>query len=123
MRRRRRATISELREAVQCLPRATREAMLDSLDSGPIIAGAYATVDGVCPMLAAHRTSHQRHDRGAARAGNPDRGGELRERIGWSWSRLFRRYDEYELALRRLHEATACESPPRERAGTRARAI
>jgi hypothetical protein len=40
---------------VQSLPRATRVAMLDGLDSGPIIVGAYTSGDGVCPMLAAHR--------------------------------------------------------------------
>ena len=55
MSRRPRATIQELREAVQCLPRATRIAMLEGLDAGPIIAGAYTSGDGICPMLAAHR--------------------------------------------------------------------
>jgi hypothetical protein len=203
MPRRRRATISELRQAVECLPRATRVAMLDALDAGPIIAGAYATADGVCPMLAAHRAggrcsaaffadawdrfafgerrrrsdparqaterelrvlrahlqasllddetdcatlagaanehrrlTAERASRASAaaamqpaagdraptpRPGDPDRTGELRGRAGWAWSRLFRRYDEYELALRRLREAAATGSRPRERirAGTR----
>jgi hypothetical protein len=49
--------IEELRRTIDCLPSATREAMLAGVRSGePIIAGAY--VDGrggVCPMLAAHR--------------------------------------------------------------------
>jgi len=40
---------------VQSLPRATRVAMLEGLDAGPIIAGAYTSADGICPMLAAHR--------------------------------------------------------------------
>jgi hypothetical protein len=193
MRRRRRATISELRQAVECLPRATRVAMLDGLDAGPIIAGAYATADGICPMLAAHRAGgrcnaaffadawdrfayggRRRHSDAARRAserelrvlrahleaslldeelgdamvavtgtehrqrlrepepgagpaaggergrhapppGDRDRSAELRGRAGWAWSRLFRRYDEYELALRRLREAGACEPPPGER--------
>jgi hypothetical protein len=54
MRTRRRA-IDDLRVAVGCLPRATREAMLDGLERNRIIVGAYSTVDGICPMLAAHR--------------------------------------------------------------------
>ena len=42
---------------------------------------------------------------------------ELRGRAGWAWSRLFRRYDEYELALGHLHAAAErddrCRRPPR----------
>src|SRR3954451_16589552 len=46
----------ELRQAVDCLPERTREAMLEGIDSNPIIVGAYTDSDGgVCPMLAAHR--------------------------------------------------------------------
>src|ERR1700753_3818505 len=63
MARRPRATIQELREAVQSLPHATRVAMLKGLDAGPIIAGAYTSDDGICPMLAAHRAG------GAGRVG------------------------------------------------------
>jgi len=36
------------------------------------------------------------------RPGDPDRRRELAERPGWSWTRVVRRYDEYELVLRRL---------------------
>jgi hypothetical protein len=46
----------DLRLAVRCLPRHTREAMLRGIRDNDIIVGAY--VDrrgGVCPMLAAHR--------------------------------------------------------------------
>jgi hypothetical protein len=48
---------SRLRSAVESMPRHSREAMLRGLDSGPIIAGAYADArtGGICPMLAAHR--------------------------------------------------------------------
>jgi hypothetical protein len=48
---------SRLRAAVETMPRHSREAMLRGLDSGPIIAGAYADsrTGGICPMLAAHR--------------------------------------------------------------------
>jgi hypothetical protein len=55
MRTQRRATISELRQAVECLPRRTKIAMLEGISSNDIIVGAYADGRGVCPMLAAHR--------------------------------------------------------------------
>src|ERR1700683_3770122 len=55
MRTRRRATIEDLRLAIDCLPRRTRIAMLDGMAANEIIAGAYTSRDGVCPMLAAHR--------------------------------------------------------------------
>ena len=49
--------VEDLRLAIDCLPLATREAMLAGLLCGrPIIAGAYVDgTGGVCPMLAAHR--------------------------------------------------------------------
>ena len=155
--------------------------MLQGLDAGPIIAGAYTSGDGICPMLAAHRAGgrcsaaffadawdrfvfrdgrghrnaarraserelrilrvhlqasllddeldqatlagalsahrtplgrgeREREDQPAAaergRPGDRDRAGELRGRPGWAWSRLFRRYDDYERALARLHAAS-----------------
>ena len=55
MRRRRAGTIQELRRAIDCLPRATKIAMLDGIRSNEIIVGAYTNGRGVCPMLAAHR--------------------------------------------------------------------
>jgi len=55
MRTRRRTTIEDLRLAIDCLPRTTREAMLDAIASSQIIAGAYTHDGGICPMLAAHR--------------------------------------------------------------------
>ena len=55
MRTRRRATIEDLRRAVDCLPRRTRIAMLQGIAANDIIVGAYSTGDGICPMLAAHR--------------------------------------------------------------------
>ncbi|MHB8659445.1 MAG: hypothetical protein ACYC91_16125 [Solirubrobacteraceae bacterium] len=41
--------------AVDCLPRATRIAMLRGISTSPIIVGAYSDESGICPMLAAHR--------------------------------------------------------------------
>jgi hypothetical protein len=37
------------------------------------------------------------------RPGDRDRTTELRRREGWAWLRVFRRYDDYERALDRLH--------------------
>jgi hypothetical protein len=202
MSRRPRATIQELREAVQSLPHATRVAMLAGLDAGPIIAGAYTSSDGICPMLAAHRAGGRcsaaffadawdrfafRDESGRARRGGarrvndrelrilrvhleaslldeeladatlagalhehrellarrpaPDpepaidrerepqttrgrrprpgdrhRSAELRGRPGWAWSRLFRRYDEYEAALVHLRSAAGTGAPSDRRA-------
>jgi hypothetical protein len=54
--RRQRKRAQDLRRAIDCLPRDTREAMIAGIDSGPIIVGAYTDGSGgVCPMLAAHR--------------------------------------------------------------------
>ena len=52
---RRRTTIGDLRLAIECLPRVTKLAMLAGIERNEIIAGAYASDDGICPMLAAHR--------------------------------------------------------------------
>src|SRR4051794_17265151 len=51
-----RTPIDDLRLAIDCLPVATREAMLTGIQTNEIIVGAYSDRDGgVCPMLAAHR--------------------------------------------------------------------
>jgi hypothetical protein len=202
MRTRRRATIEDLRHAVECLPRHTRVAMLDGIAANEIIVGAYSTDDGICPMLAAHRaggrtsvisfartwdrfafrdsrsgrarratdrellilkshleasllaedapgaglaaarTEHLRlvaqhrgetlaeagstsrqtvrrpepePDRTAPerrRPGDRDRSRELRERPGWAWTRIVRRYDDYERVLRRLEERRVATGQP-----------
>lgn len=51
----RRATIEDLRLAIDCLPRSTRVAMLEGIRSNEIVVGAYSHTGGICPMLAAHR--------------------------------------------------------------------
>ena len=55
--RRRSTAIERLRLAIDCLPVATREAMLEGVRASErVIAGAYVDAEGgVCPMLAAHR--------------------------------------------------------------------
>jgi hypothetical protein len=55
MRTRRRATIQDLRLAIDCLPARTKVAMLEGIRSNEIIVGAYTSGRGICPMLAAHR--------------------------------------------------------------------
>lgn len=55
MRARRQATIENLRQAIDCLPRHTKVAMLEGIRSEQIVVGAYSHDGGICPMLAAHR--------------------------------------------------------------------
>jgi hypothetical protein len=163
----------DLRLAVDCMPRETREAMLDGINSNRIIVGAYTDREGgVCPMLAAHRHGGRTalgsfarawdrytHAHGRPRAatgrelrtltamleaslysddrysemteavtalkaakerqareaetahaasrdtGERDRTPELRKRHGWSWLRVFRRYDAYKAALDEIEAA------------------
>jgi hypothetical protein len=56
--RRSSSTVERLRVAIDCMPVATREAMLAGVRANErIIVGAYVDGEGgVCPMLAAHRT-------------------------------------------------------------------
>jgi hypothetical protein len=55
--RRQNSPVERLRLAIDCMPVATREAMLEAVRASErIIAGAYVDRQGgVCPMLAAHR--------------------------------------------------------------------
>jgi hypothetical protein len=179
MRIRRRATIQDLRLAIECLPRHTRQAMLEGIRTNPIIVGAYTDPRGICPMLAAHRAGGRTNLIAFARAwdrfgfggsrvtgprpatarelliltthleaslleeetpraemaeaiaehrelvarrprhrspvparparperpGDPDRSRELRQRPGWAWTRVVRRYDEYQWALEQVRAA------------------
>ncbi len=55
-RERRSSVIEDLRRSIDCLPLRTRQAMLEGVQSEPIIIGAYVDKEGgVCPMMAAHR--------------------------------------------------------------------
>src|SRR5918998_380678 len=66
---RRRRPARDLRNAIDCLPLQTREAMLEGIDSGRIIVGAYTDRrGGGCPMLAAHRNGGRTSMAGFARA-------------------------------------------------------
>jgi hypothetical protein len=69
MRPTRRSPIDQLRTAIDCLPLATRRAMLDGVRADEIIVGAYADRrGGVCPMLAAHRRGGRTSFLGFAKA-------------------------------------------------------
>jgi hypothetical protein len=105
---RRRATITELRLAIESLPVATRVAMLEGISSNQIIVGAYADRGGVCPMLAAHRAGGRTSaiafakawDRFAYRSGPSRRGQRAR------------RATQRELLVLRSHlEASLLEDP------------
>jgi hypothetical protein len=103
MRTRRQATISDLRQAVECLPRSTRVAMLEGMRSNEIIVGAYSDGGGVCPMLAAHRAGGRTSLISFSRAW---------DRFAFRGSRLpvARRATERELLVLRTHlEASLLE--------------
>jgi hypothetical protein len=116
MRRRQRATISELRQAVECLPKTTRIAMLEGIGANEIIVGAYTDGHGVCPMLAAHRAGGRTSLISFARAW--DRFAFRGARVG-----LARRATERELLVLKTHlEASLLEddAPRAELAGAMA---
>lgn len=50
----------------------------------------------------AGRSTEGAHDGRCRRPGDPDRSEELAHRPGWAWTRLVRRYDDYERVLARL---------------------
>ena len=83
---------------MQCLPRATRVAMLEGLDAGPIIAGAYASGDGICPMLAAHRAGGR-----CSAAFFADAWDRFAFRDGRGRAETPRRASERELRILRVH--------------------
>ncbi len=184
MRSKRRATIQDLRLAVECLPRATRVAMLQGVDEHAIIAGAYTSGDGICPLLAAHRAGARTASAAFARAwdrfvfrdgrigrprpaterqlrvliahlegsllgdgaiapslgsaiaehrrlaadrtrsaprqpnrhrsapGDRNRARELRNTPGWAWTRMVRRYDDYQQTLATLDAEQPTTSAP-----------
>jgi len=173
MRRRRRATIEDLRLAIDCLPRTTRVAMLEGIRGNEIIVGAYSDGNGVCRTnliafarawdrfafggnrverarpatarellilkthleaslleeemprselgraiaehreLVSERRSLPQPPQPRHRPGDPDRSRELRHRAGWAWTRVVRRYDEYEWALEQIRAASLAEPEPR----------
>ena len=49
-----------------------------------------------------HQALAARRRRDAERPGDPDRSRELARTPGWAWTRIFRRYDDYERAMEHL---------------------
>jgi hypothetical protein len=96
MRTRRRANIEDLRQAIDCLPRRTKLAMLDGIAGNEIIVGAYTSRDGICPMLAAHRAGGRTSLISFAKAWD-------RFAFRDSRSRRARRATERELLILRAH--------------------
>ena len=112
MRERRRATIHELRLAIECLPRSTRVAMLDGIESNEIIVGAYSENGGICPMLAAHRAGGRTNFISFAKAWDRFAFRESRGRFGLRAARRYeaRRATARELLVLRTHlEASLLE--------------
>src|SRR5436853_7746018 len=106
MRRRRRATIEDLRLAIDCLPRVTRVAMLEGIRGNEIIAGAYTHDGGICPMLAAHRAGGRTNLIAFARAWD-------RFTLGAARRQSARRATERELLILRTHlEASLLDDVP-----------
>jgi hypothetical protein len=54
--------------------------------------------------IAEHRELQQRAPRPLADTGERNRAPELRRREGWAWTRLFRRYEDYEAAMAQLED-------------------
>jgi hypothetical protein len=105
MRERRRATIEDLRLAIQCLPRATRIAMLEGIECNEIIVGAYSAAGGVCPMLAAHRAGGRTNAISFARAWDRFAFRDTRGRLGLRTRRRHtaRRASQRELLVLKTH--------------------
>jgi hypothetical protein len=125
--------VERLRLAIDCLPVATREAMLAGVDGGQrVIVGAYTDAHGgVCPMLAAHRGGARTNflafarswDR-FARAGRTSRPATARElrilltQLEASLSETIGlEFDEAIREHRRLHTKTLLARLQRSRAG------
>jgi hypothetical protein len=82
-----------------------------------------ATQD-LAAAVADHRSLLERRGRRAVavdstvqrpRPGDRDRSRELKNRPGWAWMRVFRRYEDYERALERLHSEHEALERRRER--------
>jgi hypothetical protein len=73
---------------------------------GDTLAGAIADHQDLTARSSTRRRAQarraERASDGGARPGDRDRSQELRRVGGWAWTRIFRRYDDYERALARL---------------------
>ena len=86
----------------------TLTAMLESSLTRDQLSDTDTLAEAVAEMKAAKgRRREEKVLEERADTGERDRTNELRSRPGWSWLRVFRRFDEYEAALARAHEAEA----------------
>jgi hypothetical protein len=76
------------------------------LEASIVIDAGHATP--LKDAIAEHQASKERSER--RDTGERDRTSELRDRHGWAWMRLFRRYDAYEIALEQLREVEEGEA-------------
>lgn len=107
---RRRENAQRLRTTVELLPRHTREAMLQGIDSNRVIVGGYTDGEGgVCPMLAAHRNGGRTSFASFARAWDAFTGaGKRPRRASRRELRVLRTYLEMSL----LEEDTSIGGEP-----------
>jgi len=99
-------------QTIRIAQAATEERELSILEShleASLLAGEEVDLEGA---IADHRASLARR----RRPGDRDRTAELRDRPGWGWLKPFRRLDDYERALARVH-AEAERAETREPAG------
>jgi hypothetical protein len=61
------------------------------------------------PMSLSEAAAEMRAARPKRDTGERDRTGELRQRHGWAWSRLFRRWDTYSAAVAALEDGVAAD--------------
>jgi hypothetical protein len=97
VKRARRATERELLILRTHLEASLLEHEGPAADLAAAVAEHQALVD-----LRDERTERDSRVETKPRPGDPDRSRELRNREGWAWTRVVRRYDDYERALRRL---------------------
>ncbi len=109
MRSKRRNNAERLRNAVEALPRHTKEGMLRGIQRNRVIVGAYVDKrGGVCPMLAAHRNGGRTDFGSFARAWDAYTGAKKARRATARELRTLKGY--LEVAL--IREGIAPPDPP-----------
>ena len=93
--------------------RSMLEASLMYAEDVSELATAAAEHQALMDAKPAEAASKRRRDRRPT--GETSRLGELRHRAGWSWLRVFRRYDDYAAALAQIESEEKAASAARER--------
>jgi hypothetical protein len=92
--------------------------LLEAQGPSPELGSAIAEHKQLVAARGAQPEPDRKRERRRRRPGDPNRADELRGRPGWSWLRIFRRYDEYQRALE-LAEAQHEAAPDGELAQVR----